>query len=97
MLNVPVTGPNQPDPVPLRNVASIDRINVPTEVTHLNIQPMMELTMGVSKRDLGHVADDVTRALDEFGKPVGDSTWLPYDPTSTRQEDAPWLQDRDQR
>ena len=86
MLNVPVTGPNQPNPVPLRNVASIDRINVPTEVTHLNIQPMMELTMGVSRRDLGHVADDVTRALDEFGKPVGNSTWLPYDPTSSTKK-----------
>ena len=89
MLNVPVTGPNQTDPVPLRNVASIERINVPTEVTHLNIQPMMELTMGVSRRDLGHVADDVTRALAEFGKPVGDSTWLPYDPTSRARKTLP--------
>ena len=25
--------------------------------------------MGVSDRDLGHVADDVARVLDEFGKP----------------------------
>ena len=48
MLNVPVTGPKQPTPVPLRNVVTIERTNVPTEVTHFNIQPTMELTMGVS-------------------------------------------------
>ena len=81
MLNVPVTGP-KPAQTRCRSGTSstIDRTNVPTEVTHLNIQPTIELTMGVSRRDLGHVADDVTRALDEFGKPVGNSTWLPYDP-----------------
>ena len=90
LLNIPVTGPRQAEPVPLRNVASIERTNVPTEVTHLNIQPTMELTMGVSGRDLGHVADDVTRAIDEFGEPVGDSTWLPYDPSSsTRSRPCP--------
>ena len=82
LLNVPVTGPKQSAPIPLRNLVTIDRVNIPTEVTHFNIQPMIELTMGVSRRDLGHVADDVTRALDEFGKPAGTSTWLPYDPTS---------------
>jgi multidrug efflux pump subunit AcrB len=81
LLNIPVTGPNEPDPVPLKNLASIERTNVPTEVTHLDIQPMMELTMGVSGRDLGHVADDVTRALSEFGTRADSSTWLPFDPT----------------
>jgi multidrug efflux pump subunit AcrB len=86
LLNIPVTGPNQSDPVPLRNVASIERTNVPTEVTHLNIQPMMELTMGVAGRDLGHVADEVTRALDAFGKYDSGSTWLPYDPASKTGE-----------
>jgi multidrug efflux pump subunit AcrB len=88
LLNIPVTGPNQTEPVPLRNIASIDRTNVPTEVTHLNIQAMMELTMGVSGRDLGHVADDVTRALDAFGKPAGESTWLPYDPAAPSSKET---------
>jgi multidrug efflux pump subunit AcrB len=86
LLNIPVTGPNQRSPVPLRNVATIDRTNIPTEVTHLNIQPMMELTMGVQGIDLGHVADEVTRALDEFGEPAGDATWIPYDPASRTRE-----------
>jgi multidrug efflux pump subunit AcrB len=80
MLNIPVTGPRQPSPVPLSNLATIDRINVPTEVTHFNIQPTIELTMGVHGRDLGHVAEDVTRTLADFGRPVGGSTWIPFDP-----------------
>ena len=41
----------------------------PTEVTHTNLQPTIDLTMGVSGRDLGHVADDVTRVVARFGKP----------------------------
>ena len=54
--------------VPLRNVVTIDRLPVPTEVTHYNIQPTIELTMGVYERDLGHVSDDVAKVLDKFGK-----------------------------
>ena len=59
----------QPKPIPLRNVVSIERNSVPTEVTHYNIQPTIELTMGVYGRDLGHVSDDVAKVLDKFGEP----------------------------
>ena len=45
--------------MPLSNLATIERTNVPTEVTHFNIQPTMEVTMSVHGRDLGHVAQDV--------------------------------------
>ena len=86
LLNVPVTGPKQTSPVPLRNIVSIERTNVPTEITHLDIQPMIELTMGVSGRDLGHVADDVARVLGEFGRPDGNSTWIPYDPSTKERK-----------
>ena len=37
---------------------------MPTEVTHDNIQPTIDLTMGVYGRDLGHVSDDVTRVIE---------------------------------
>src|SRR5262249_30326423 len=45
-------------------------------------QPTMELTLGVSVRDLGHVADDVSRVLGEFGEPLDGSSWRPFDPAS---------------
>ena len=49
-------------------------------MTHTNIQPTVDLTMGVSGRDLGHVADDVTAVLNEFGNADGRDVWRPYDP-----------------
>ncbi len=80
LLNVPITGPSQLTPVPLRNLATITKTNVPTEVVHYNIQPTIELTMGVEGRDLGHVADDVAKVVAGFGKANDDGSWTPYDP-----------------
>ncbi len=82
LLDVPITGPNQKKPVPLRNLATIEKMTVPTEVVHYNIQPTIELTMGVEGRDLGHVADDVSLVVARFGKANKDGSWTPYDPGS---------------
>ena len=53
---------------------------MPTEITHNNLQSTIDLTMGVSGRDLGHVADDVARVVARFGDPQPDGSWIPYDP-----------------
>lgn len=82
LLDVPITGPKQPHPVPLRSIATITRDTVPTEITHNNIQPTIDLTMGVSGRDLGHVADDVAKVVDNFGVLQDGGVWAPYDPRS---------------
>ncbi len=82
MLDIPITGSIKAEPVPLRSLASVTRIEVPTEITHNNIQPSIDLTMGVEGRDLGHVADDISVILDEFGKKLPDGNWAPYDPAS---------------
>ncbi len=86
--NIPVTTqrPDQPKrPIPLGNLVRIERVTVPTEVTHYNIQPTIELTMGVYGRDLGHVSDDVMDVLKDFGPPdpKESGTWLPWDPDVT--------------
>jgi multidrug efflux pump subunit AcrB len=81
LLDVPITSPNQAQPIPLRNIATLRHGTVPTEITHNNLQSTMDLTMGVSGRDLGHVADDLARVISEFGEDRGDGAWLPYDPT----------------
>lgn len=85
LLNIPVTSPKQLDPVPLRSVATITRSTVPTEVSHVNIQPSIDLTMGVSERDLGHVSQDVSQVLDRFGTKNTDGTWALYDPSSAEK------------
>jgi multidrug efflux pump subunit AcrB len=89
VLDVPVTSPVQHRPIPLRNVVSLERNTIPTEVTHYNIQPTIELSLGVHRRDLGHVSDDVAAALGEFGAPAGDSTWAAYDPTNSQKKVLP--------
>ena len=65
-------------------------------MTHNNIQPTIDLTMGVYGRDLGHVSDDVTKVIDEFGKRAATA---PGGPTIRRQagRTAERLEDRAER
>ena len=89
LLDVPITSPKQDQPIPLRNIASLRRGTVPTEITHSNLQSTIDLTMGVYGRDLGHVADDVARAVAEFGAPQDNGTWAPYDPLDRSENRQP--------
>lgn len=82
ILNVPITSTKQGLPIPLRNVASIRPSKLATEIHHVNLQPALDLTMNVEERDLGHVSDDVARALEAFGRRNKDGSWSPYDPAS---------------
>jgi len=83
--------PEQRTPVLLRSLITLRRSSIPTEVTHLNILPTIDLNVGVSERDLGHVAADVYKVVDRFGKLKADqstgshqegTTWDAYDPSS---------------
>ena len=85
LLNIPITSPTQREPVPLRNVATIRRTQVPAEVNHTTLQPTIDLTMGVSGRDLGHVADDVSQVIEKFGEPLSSGSWRPYEVDKNRK------------
>ena len=82
LLDIPITSPAQKTAIPLRNLATLRKTEVPSEVVHTNLQATMDLTMGVHGRDLGHVADDVTRVVAHFGKERPDGGWTPFDPES---------------
>lgn len=86
VLDVPITSSTQKRSIPLRNVATIRRMTVPAEVTHSNLQATIDLTMGVYGRDLGHVADDVSRVVAKFGQAAGRGAWIPFDPTAVDQK-----------
>ncbi len=79
LLDIPITSPVQNKPIPLKNIVTLRRASVPAEVVHTNLQPTIDLTMGVSGRDLGHVSDDVSKVIDEFGKRIEKGTWAPFD------------------
>jgi multidrug efflux pump subunit AcrB len=82
LLDVPITSPTQKKSIPLRNMATARPERVPTQVNHTNLQPTIDLTMGVQGRDLGHVAADVADVVDRFGVAKGRGEWTPYDPAS---------------
>jgi multidrug efflux pump subunit AcrB len=84
LLNVPITSSEQKKSVPLRNIVSLRPRQVPTEVTHNNLQPSIDLTMGVYGRDLGHVAADVHRVVSRFGRANDDGSWTPFNPSDHR-------------
>ena len=80
LLDIPVTGAGQKKPIPLRNFATLKRTTVPAEINHTNLQATIDLTMGVSGRDLGHVAEDVNAAVAKYGRERADGGWTPFDP-----------------
>jgi multidrug efflux pump subunit AcrB len=80
VLDIPINSPTQKKSIPLRNLATVSRANVPAEITHSTLQPTIDLTMGVSGRDLGHVADDVSTVVARFGKSKKRGSWTPFDP-----------------
>ena len=86
LLDIPITGPSQPKPVPLRSLATVRRATVPSEISHTNLQPTIDLTMGVEGRDLGHVAEEVRSVVAQFGEERPDGAWTPYDPSSDERK-----------
>ena len=87
--NIPITGPNQLEPVPLENLIRLEPGQVPAEIVHNNLAPSIDLVMGVSGRDLGSVADDVYKVVERFGEPRTEQrdTWTPYDPDKPGKSD----------
>jgi multidrug efflux pump subunit AcrB len=82
LLDVLITSPMQKKSIPLRNVATLRRTNVPGEMTHENLQTTLDVAMNVHGRDLGRVADEVALALNRHGKKDGRAQWRTYDPAS---------------
>jgi multidrug efflux pump subunit AcrB len=91
VLNVSITSPIQKQAVPLSNFVSIEPASIASEVTHDNLQTVIDLEMNVQGRDLGHVADDVERLLNQFGRPRKQSLWASLGSSTTEKGEAVWL------
>ena len=66
LLDVPITGPAQPVPIMLRNVAKISHTTAPTEINHQNITRVIDVYINVQGRDVGSVAADIEKYLDQI-------------------------------
>ena len=74
--NTPVVAPNQPRPELLGNLATVERRESPIIVNHYNVQPVFDVLANVQGRDLGGVAGQVNKILDETKKNLPRGTFL---------------------
>lgn len=68
--NTPISGPGARQPQLLRNLAQMERDNSWAVYSHYNVQPILNIFAGVHDRDLGAVAADIDKILDDVRKKV---------------------------
>ena len=68
LLNTPIGTGSGGQPQILGNVASVTRIISPAVVSHYDVQPVYDIYANVDGRDLGSVATEVRRAMQEFNR-----------------------------
>ncbi|MFP6766072.1 MAG: efflux RND transporter permease subunit, partial [Planctomycetaceae bacterium] len=66
--NIPLSlnTPDGPVTIPLSNIATVRRVNIPGEIAHYNIARVNDVYVNVDGRDVGSVAADVEQALSEM-------------------------------
>ena len=69
--DVPINSPAQPEPIPLRNLATFERATAPGEVNHYNITRVIDVFANVEGRDIGAVAAEIEQKLNDVKKPEG--------------------------
>src|SRR5881398_175377 len=74
--NTPVVAPNQPRPELLGNLATVERRESPMIVNHYDVQPVFDVFANVQGRDLGGVAGQVNKIVDQAKKDLPRGTFL---------------------
>jgi multidrug efflux pump subunit AcrB len=69
--DIPITGPLQRVPIPLRNLVALSRATAPAEVNHLNITRVVDVYANVQGRDIGSVAAEIEKKIQNVEKPEG--------------------------
>ena len=84
-LPLSINGPDGMITVPLQNVATVRRVNIPAEIAHYNIARVNDVYVNTLGRDVGSVAADVEAALAKMEFPLGVSTTI-RGPVATMKE-----------
>ncbi|MCE5316500.1 MAG: efflux RND transporter permease subunit [Parachlamydia sp.] len=66
MMRMPVSSPLTKEAQLLSNLASVERRNTVDVTNHVNVQPVFDIYANVSGRDLGGVATDIQKIIDEL-------------------------------
>jgi len=71
LANVPITGVDQERSVPLSQVATITELKVPSEVNHLNLNPVIDIWANAEGRDVGGLSRDIQEVITKTDLPQG--------------------------
>jgi multidrug efflux pump subunit AcrB len=74
--NTPVVAKNLPRPELLGNLGTVERRESPVIVNHYNVQPVFDVLANVQGRDLGGVASQVNKVINEFKSKLPRGTFL---------------------
>ena len=76
LMNIPVSSPGAPSPQVLANLATIQPSVTPAAVYHYDIMPVVDVYASVQGRDLGGVASDIRRVLEQFDGKLPRGTYI---------------------
>lgn len=71
LTNIPLHAPGRPKPVRLSSVASVRRLDAPTEVDHYQLRRVIDVYVGLEGEDIGKVADNIERIIARTELPEG--------------------------
>ncbi|MHB2017392.1 MAG: efflux RND transporter permease subunit [Candidatus Xenobia bacterium] len=71
LADIPITSPLQKDPIPLRNLATINTEDTAVEADHVQVRPVVDIYAHVYHRDVGGVANQVEKIIDRVQLPSG--------------------------
>jgi multidrug efflux pump subunit AcrB len=66
VMNIPLPGKGQSPTQTLGNVATVKHVEMPAIINHVNLELAFDIYANVQGRDLGAVASDVRKVVDEF-------------------------------
>ena len=93
--NLPVAIPEQPgrpaSTVPLSSIATIKRVNIPGEISHVAIGRVMDVYVNVDKRALGSVVKEIDKIIAAAELPLGNTVSV-RGPVATMREGAAALE-----
>lgn len=86
-ISIPAHNGRPATTVPLSTIATIQRVNIPGEVSHVAIGRVMDVYVNVDGRDLGSVVSDVEEIISNTELPLGNTIEL-RGPVATMREGA---------
>ena len=66
LMNTPVNAPGAPAPQVLANLATVKPASTPIEISHYNVDPVVDVYASVQDRDLGGLARDTHTVVQSF-------------------------------